>query len=82
MSKKEGLIRVIHRLATDEGFRHQLLITPREVLMAELGISGEVYDALLAVAPVILAGGLFMLRGGGAPDSDPSIEADWGGWYR
>jgi len=82
MSEKEGLITVIHRLATDEGFRRQLLVAPREVLMAELGISEEAYDALLAVAPVILAGGLFMLQGGGSPNPDPLAEADWGGWYR
>jgi hypothetical protein len=80
MAEKEGLVRVIHRLATDEEFRQRLLITPREVLMEELGISRETYEALLALVPVLLAGGLFVLGGGISPGADGIDSPNWGSW--
>ena len=55
MAEREGLVNVVHRLATDEEFRRRLMVTPREVMMAELGISGEAYDALIGLVPVLLA---------------------------
>jgi len=82
MAEKESLARAIHRLATDEEFRRRLMITPPEVLMAELGISGETYRALVALVPVLLAGGLFVLGGGVSPGRDGITSPGWGGWGR
>ena len=64
MAEKDTLVKAIHRIATDEEFRRRLMVTPREVLMAELGISREAYDALIGLAPVLLAGGLLVLGDG------------------
>jgi len=80
MADKERLVEVIHRLASDEELRRQLMIAPREVLMAELGIPNEVYDALVGLAPVLLAGGLLVLGGGVSPDPDGLMQPDFGGW--
>lgn len=82
MAEKERLVKAIHRLASDEELRQQLMITPREVLMAELGIPGEAYDALVGLAPVLLAGGLFMLGGGVSPEPDGLMQPQFGGWGR
>jgi hypothetical protein len=57
MAERESLVRVVHRLTIEEEFRRRLMVTPREVLTAELGISGEAYDALMGLAPILLAGG-------------------------
>jgi hypothetical protein len=80
MTEKESLVRAIHRIMTDEGFRRRLRVTPREVLMAELGISGETYDALLSLAPIMLAGGLFALAAGISPELGDLVDPYWGGW--
>jgi hypothetical protein len=82
MAEKETLVRAIHRIATDEEFRRRLMVTPREVLMAELGISREAYDALVGLAPVLLAGGLFLFGGKGIPGPDGMAQPQWGGWGR
>jgi len=50
MEEKQSLVRAIQRLATDEELRHRLLSAPREVVMAELGISSETYHALVSLA--------------------------------
>lgn len=80
MSEKRGLLKLIQRLATDEEFRRRFMVTPREVLMAELGISREVYDALVGLAPVLLAGGLFALGDFSSSGQDGVIQPDWGQW--
>ena len=48
--------------------------------MAELGISGETYQALVSLVPVLLAGGLFVLAGGGLPGTEGIESPTWGGW--
>lgn len=80
MAEKETLVRVIQRLATDEEFRQRLMVTPREVLMAELGISREAYDALIGLAPVLLAGGLLVLGDGPKVGPDGLLQPEWGRW--
>lgn len=81
MEEKESLVRAIRRLVADKELRGRLLAAPRQVLMAELGISGEVYDALLGLAPVLLAGSLILLEGGTPPASGgTSTEGAWGRW--
>ncbi|MCL7455473.1 MAG: hypothetical protein M8467_20755 [Anaerolineae bacterium] len=80
MAEREGLVKVVQRLATDEEFRRRLMVTPREVMMVELGISGEAYDALLSIVPVLLAGGLLVAGGGTPPDSNTIDSPTWGSW--
>ena len=80
MAEKETLVRAIHRIATDEEFRRRLMVTPREVLMAELGLSGEAYDALIGLAPVLLAGGLLVLGDGPLVGPDGLLQPTWGRW--
>jgi hypothetical protein len=52
----EGLLEIAHRLVADRDFRERFLIAPKEVL-ADLGVSAEAYRALVAVLPILLAGG-------------------------
>ena len=80
MAEKEPLMKIVQRLATDEEFRRQLMITRRDVLMDELGISGEAYDALVGLIPVVLAGGLIALGDGASPASDVGGSPQWGSW--
>ena len=80
MEEKQSLVKAIQRLATDEELRHRLLSAPREVVMAELGISSETYHALVNLVPVLLAGGLFVLGGGGSPGTEGINSPGWGGW--
>jgi hypothetical protein len=80
VEERESLVRAVQRLAKDEEFRHRLLNTPREVVMAELGISSETYQALVSLVPVLLAGGLFVLAGGGLPGTEGIESPTWGGW--
>jgi hypothetical protein len=82
MAEKERVVQAIHRLATDEEFRLRFMVTPREILMAELGISGETYRALVSLVPVVLAGGLFVLGGGVSPEPVDIAQAQWGSWGR
>jgi Flp pilus assembly pilin Flp len=70
-----GLRELMRRFATDEAFRSQVLLTPRETLATELGISRETYGALIAVIPVLLVGGLAAVSGEVPIDTDT-----WGGW--
>ena len=80
MEDRESLVRGVQRLVTDEEFRRRLIVTPRRVLMAELGISGEAYDALIRLAPVLLAGGLLILGDGTWPGPDGVLAPGWGRW--
>ena len=79
MEEKASLVRVVQRLVTDDELRRRLLIAPREALIAELGISGETYDALMTFVPVLLAGGLILL-GGIDPGSQTIDAPGWGNW--
>jgi hypothetical protein len=80
MAEREGLLGIVQRLATDEEFRHRLMVTPREVLMAELGISGEAYDALISIVPVLLAGGLLVFGDAASPAPNAIDSPQWGSW--
>jgi hypothetical protein len=82
MAEKERLVKAIHRLVSDKEFRRRLMVTPREVLMVELGISGEAYDALVGLAPILLAGGLSIVGGGLSPELDAILQPRFGGWGR
>jgi hypothetical protein len=80
MAERETLVGIVQRLVTDEEFRRRLMVTPREVLLAELGISREAYDALIGLAPVLLASGLLILGDGPLPGPDGLLQPNWGRW--
>jgi hypothetical protein len=75
MAEQNGLVEVVHRLVIEEDFRKRLVMAPKETLITELGISRENYEALIAVIPVLVAGGIGILGGG-----VPSKGDNWGGW--
>ena len=75
VAKVTGLRELMRRFGTDEAFRSQVLLAPRETLVTELGISRETYHALITVIPVLLVGGLAAVRGEVPIDTDT-----WGGW--
>lgn len=50
----EGVLEVVHQLATDEDFRQQLMINPKETL-AQRGLSPDVYDTLVRLVPVLIS---------------------------
>lgn len=50
----EGILEVMHQLATDEDFRQQLMINPKETL-AQRGLSPDVYDTLVRLVPVLIS---------------------------
>ena len=75
MTEQNGLVEVVHRLVIEEDFRKRLVMAPKETLLTELGISRENYEALIAVIPVLVAGGIGILGGGVVP-----LGEDWGGW--
>jgi hypothetical protein len=70
-----GLLQITHRLVTDEEYRKWFMTSPKEALIAELGISPSAYDSLVAALPLLLAGGLY-LAGGGPARLHP--QNDWG----
>ena len=78
MTQNTGLLAVVHRLATDEEFRTRVMIAPRETLATELGISGENYDALVTLLPVLFMGGLLVFGNSASPM--PPEDPDWGRW--
>jgi hypothetical protein len=80
MTAQKGLLELTHRLVSDEDLRNQLAMAPKETLIAELGISREDYEALKALVPVVLAGGLFVLGGGTSPEPGDLVQTDWGSW--
>lgn len=75
--KDTGLLQVTHRLVADEEYRTWFMTSPKQALIAELGISPSAYDSLVAALPVLLAGGLFVVGGGEGPDG-AHPESDWG----
>ena len=79
MTEPRSLLSIIHQVVADEDFRSRLMHTPRETLIAELGISRETYQALMTAVPIMFAGGLFVLQGGTNGNVGPD---GWGGWGR
>jgi hypothetical protein len=76
MSDK-GLLEIAHRLVVDRDFREWFLIAPGAVL-ADLGVSAEAYWGLVAVLPILLAGGIGLMDSVlGNVDLDPS-PVGWG----
>ena len=76
--KDTGLLQIAHRLVADEEYRTWFMTSPKEALVAELGISPSVYDSLVAALPLLLAGGLFVASGGGDRVEPLYSENDWG----
>ena len=70
--KDKGLLEITHRLIVDEEYRAWFMTSPKQALVAELGISPEVYDSLVAALPLLLAGGVAT---GVVPDGPGN---DWG----
>lgn len=56
--KDTGLLEIAHRLVVDEEYRTWFMTSPKEALIAELGISASAYEAIMAALPVVLAGGM------------------------
>ena len=79
MTEERSLLSLIHQLVVDDSVRSRLLHAPRETLIDELGISGETYQALMTVVPILVAGGLVILQG--SADGGPGIDS-WGSWGR
>ena len=75
--KDTGLLQITHRLVTDEEYRTWFMTSPKQALIAELGISPSAYDSLVAALPLLLAGGLFVV-GGGEGAEPLSTDNDWG----
>ena len=73
----KGLLQITHRLVTDEEYRTWFMTSPKEALVAELGISPSAYDSLVAALPLLLAGGLYLAGGGEGPDRVYPLN-DWG----
>lgn len=72
--KDTGLLEIAHRLVVDEEYRTWFMTSPKEALIAELGITASAYDAIMAALPVVLAGGMVAMDMLG-----PQIAAnDWG----
>lgn len=74
--KDTGLLEIVHRLVADEEYRTWFMTSPKQALIAELGISPSAYDALMAALPVVLAGGMAAV--GGLASGGPGADNDWG----
>ena len=70
--KDKGLLEITQRLIVDEEYRAWFMTSPKQALVAELGISPEVYDSLVAALPLLLAGGVAV---GVVPEGTGN---DWG----
>jgi len=76
MSDK-GLLEIAHRLVVDSEFREQFLIAPQQVA-ADLGVSADACRALVAVAPILLAGGMGLIDAAVYGGGDPEVLLGWG----
>ena len=74
--KDTGLLQITHRLVTDEEYRNWFMTSPKQAIVTELGISPSAYESIVAALPLLLAGGLFVVAGGGPGRAHP--ENDWG----
>jgi len=72
----EELLQIARRLVTDEEYRKWFMTSPKQVLMAELGVSPQVFESLMAVVPALLVGGAAVALGEGW---DGPLQ---GGWSR
>jgi hypothetical protein len=77
MSDKK-LLEIARRLIVDRDFREWFLIAPKTVL-ADLGLSAGAYRGLVAVLPILLAGGTGLID---AAAADNGIDATGVGWGR
>ena len=82
MTEQRGLLQVVSRMVADEAFRKRLMIAPKETLTTELGISKENVEALVALLPVLLAGGFVILGDVLPPGLEGTQATGWGGWSR
>jgi hypothetical protein len=74
--KDTGLLEIAQRLVVDEEYRTWFMASPKEALIAELGMSPSAYDALMAALPVVLAGGMVAMELLGPPTT--TDYNDWG----
>jgi hypothetical protein len=74
--KDTGLLEIAHRLVTDEEYRTWFMTSPKQALIAELGISASAYDSLIAALPVLLAGGMVVAAAAGVRPE--TANNDWG----
>ena len=75
MAEQNGLLNLAQRLVSEESFRNQMMMAPKETLITELGISRENYEALMTIIPVIVAGGIIVV---GAVSPTGSSLGGWG----
>jgi len=59
---EDGLLEIAQRIAVDEDYRRRFLVAPQEVLV-DLGVSPDAYKALVAIVPILLAGGIGVFAG-------------------
>jgi hypothetical protein len=74
--KDTGLLEIVHRLVVDEEYRTWFMTSPKQALIAELGISPSTYDSLIAALPVLMAGGMFAAAATGVQPTGGNN--DWG----
>lgn len=72
-----GMLEIAQRLIVDRDFREWFLIAPGAVL-AELGVSAEAYRGLVAVLPILLAGGIALIDPTAAGKGIESPNVGWG----
>ena len=76
--KDTGLLQITQRLVADEEYRNWFMTSPKQALIAELGISASAYDSLVAALPLLLAGGLLVTGAGEGPEPlGPSNDWGW-----
>ena len=73
----QGLLEIAQRLIVDRDFREWFLMAPGAVL-ADLGLSAEAYRALVAVLPILLAGGIGLIDPTVADNGIDSFSVGWG----
>jgi hypothetical protein len=73
----QGLLEIARRLIVDRDFREWFLIAPGAVL-ADLGLSAEAYRALVAVLPILLAGGIGLIDPTATDNGIDSLYVGWG----
>jgi hypothetical protein len=74
--KDTGLLEIAHRLVADEEYRTWFMTSPKQALIADLGISPSAYDSLIAALPVLMAGGMFAIGAIGVKPTGG--DNDWG----
>lgn len=72
----KDVLEVAQRLVVDRDFRERFLIAPRAVL-SDLGMPAEAYRTLVTILPLLLAGGVGLIKAAGADGVDPD-SVGWG----